>query len=162
MFTADIWKFLYIIFCPLVPCHPEIPLFFCRFRFSATQFWIRPHLRVASSFPERLCRTGLCGQGACKSHPPFNLHTFRPCQSPPVFPPIWAALYSLPAWLKAVLRSAFADPKNQEPPSLLRIYCYIPGYGRFEYPALLPPTWRQWQSGNFLRSIQSRTVGKSC
>ena len=53
------------------------------------------------SFPLGLAGRRFPDEGACKSHPPFNLHTFRPCQ-PPRFPPILAALHSLPAWLKAV------------------------------------------------------------
>ena len=37
-------------------------------------------------FPHGLAERRFSGEGACKSHPPFNLHTFRPCQPSPVSP----------------------------------------------------------------------------
>ena len=36
-------------------------------------------------FPHSLAGRRFPGEGACKSHPPFNLHTFRPCQPSLVF-----------------------------------------------------------------------------
>lgn len=85
------------------PCHPYKYLISWEFLSYATQFHSNPYLWVASFFPAKPCNTpsfvGRCGafpgERACKSHLPFNLHTFRPLPFPPFSPFIWDYPHSL-------------------------------------------------------------------
>ena len=63
--------------------------------FPANSFSMSPNFAVTHisgwhlSFPHGLAGRRFPSEGACKSHPPFNLHTFRLCPSPPGFPSIF-------------------------------------------------------------------------
>ncbi len=91
--------------------------------FPADSFLMPPNFAVPRisgwhlSFPHGLAGRHFPGEGACKSHPPFNLHTFRPCQPPPVSP-ILAALHSLTAGFGGCFRQIAPNRAERVPGGL--------------------------------------------
>ena len=78
--------------------------------FPADSFLMPPNFAVTLisgwhlSFLLGLAGRRFPGEGACKSHPPFNLHTFRPCQPPPVSPH-----FGCPALPASMVESCFCQ-----------------------------------------------------
>lgn len=76
--------------------------------FPANSFLMPPNFAVIPIsgwhflFPHGLAGRRFSGEGACKSHPPFNLHTFRPLPITPFSPTLEAVTRSLRTGLETV------------------------------------------------------------